>query len=145
MAWESSTARCQVAIFYNTQIQWLDLSAIIKKVLCAFNNPGKERIKQIFQELQHQRWVGGADSTNGWLTQLWDDTVTAILFAEGTIRDGHEITAGFRGHVLKGANILIFFEEYYTSVPHIHLTRRGVRIETVLSSIIWCTWYMLQM
>lgn len=84
MAWELSTARCQVAIFYNTQIQWLDSSAIIKKVLCAFNNPGKERIKQILQERQHQRWVGGADSTNGWLTQRWDDTVTAILFAEGT-------------------------------------------------------------
>lgn len=83
MAWESSRARCQEAIFYNTQIQWLDSSATIKKGLCTFNGHRKERIKQIFQEPQHQRWVGGADSTNGWLTQLWDDTVTAILFAEG--------------------------------------------------------------
>ncbi len=80
MACES---RCQVTIFYNTQIQWLDSSATIKKGLCAFNNHEKERIKQIFQEPRHQHWVGGADSANGWLTQRWDDTVTAILFAEG--------------------------------------------------------------
>lgn len=33
MAWESSTARCQVAIFYNT-IQWLDSWAVTKKGLC---------------------------------------------------------------------------------------------------------------
>lgn len=76
-------SKVPMPIFYNTRIQWLDSSAVIKKGLCAFNNRGKERIKQIFQELQHQPWVGGADSINGWLTQLWDDTVTAILFAEG--------------------------------------------------------------
>ena len=41
MAWESSSSRCQVATFSNTQTQWLDSSLIIKKGLCAFNNPGK--------------------------------------------------------------------------------------------------------
>lgn len=112
MAWESSSSRCQVAIFYNTQTQWLDSSLIIKKGLCAFNNPGKGRIKQIFQELQHQRRVGGADSAHVWLARRWDDTVTAIFICKretGAIRDGHEITAGFGGNVLKGASIFFFF------------------------------------
>lgn len=81
MAWESSSSRCQVAIFYNTQTQWLDSSLIIKKGLCAFNNPGKGRIKQIFQELQHQRRVGGADSARVWLARRWDDTVTAFFIS----------------------------------------------------------------
>lgn len=112
MAWESSSSRCQVAIFYNTQTQWLDSSLIIKKGLCAFNNPGKGRIKQIFQELQHQRRVGGADSAHVWLARRGDDTVTAFFICKretGAIRDGHEITAGFGGNVLKGASIFFFF------------------------------------
>lgn len=45
--------------------------------LCEFYTHGKKRIKEIFQELQHQRWLGG-----GWLTALGDDSVTVFLFAE---------------------------------------------------------------
>lgn len=83
MALESSRARYQVPLFYNTETQWLNSSAIIKKGLWAFNSDGEQTIKQIHQELQHQCWVGGADSIDDWLTECWDDTVTAILVAEG--------------------------------------------------------------
>lgn len=125
MAWESSSSRCQVAIFYNTQTQWLDSSLIIKKGLCAFNNPGKGRIKQIFQELQHQRRVGGADSAHVWLARRWDDTVTAIFICKretGAIRDGHEITAGFGGNVLKGASIFFFFLFFWRNITRLSHT-----------------------
>lgn len=53
-----------------------------ERPVCVFNNHVKKRIKQIFQDLQHPHWVGGADSSNGWLTQLRGDTVTMFLFAE---------------------------------------------------------------
>lgn len=56
--------------------------------------------------------MGGADSARVWLARRWDDTVTAIFICKretGAIRDGHEITAGFGGNVLKGASIFFFF------------------------------------
>ena len=150
MAWESSSSRCQVAIFYNTQTQWLDSSLIIKKGLCAFNNPGKGRIKQIFQELQHQRRVGGAGSAHVWLARCWDDTVTAIFICKRKLAPSETDTRLLQDSgatcwkvPASSSSFFFFLEEYHTSVPHIHLTGSRVRTGAVLSrkkkKLMWLT------
>lgn len=100
--------RCQAAIFNNTETQWVNSWTIIKKSLCAFNSDWQ------WEDKTHI--PGGAASAPGGrlrqsqrLAMRWHCEREFICRRKlAPIETGHQLTAGFRGNMLKGANRLIF-------------------------------------